>query len=123
MKRLALLSATVLSLAVGSAPEARAQGATQPGPWTSYGSSLYATGGDIWVKFFGADAGYTSGLFFICNLASSCEQYLFQNNAGVPSPQEVKISHVFAAGEEVIFKIAVSNTGSTWYTGPAWRNS
>ena len=119
MKRFVLVSATAASLLIAPAAEARAQGSAQPAPWNSYGSTLYATGTDIWVKFFGADAGYTSSLFFVCDLLSSCNQYLFQNNGASAAGQEVKINHTFAVGEEVIFKLFVGNTSDTWFTGPA----
>lgn len=123
MKRFVLLSATTASLLIGSAGEARAQGNAQPAPWTEYGSSLYATGPDVWVRFFGADAGYTSSLFFICDLLSNCQQYVFRNNDPSVVDQEVKIDHTFAVNEEVIFKLFVGNTGDTWYTGGASVNS
>lgn len=122
VKRLALLAATTATLVLADASRAEAQGASQPGPWTATGSSLYATGSDIWVKFFGSDAGYTNDLFWICNLASSCQQFLFQNHDPSQVGDEVKISHSFAVGEEVIFKLFVASTGETFYTGPAWRN-
>ncbi|HEY9228786.1 MAG TPA: DUF4114 domain-containing protein [Gemmatimonadaceae bacterium] len=123
MKRLVLLSAAVASLMATNGAEARAQGSSQPDAWTTYGASMIATGTDIWVKFYGADAGYTSNLFFVCDVSSNCQQFLFVNNSGLPSPQEVKINHTFAIGEEVIFKLMVGNTGDTWWTGPADRNS
>jgi hypothetical protein len=123
MKGFLAITATSASLLIGVGAPANAQGNAQPAPWTSYGTSLYATGPDVWVKFFGADAGYTSNLYFICTLSSSCVEFLFQNNAGVPSPSEVKINHTFSAGDEVIFKLFVGNTGQTWFTGAASRNS
>jgi hypothetical protein len=123
MKRFIAVTATAASLLIGSGVPANAQGNSQPAPWTSYGTSLYATGADVWVRFFGADAGYTSNLYYICSLTSSCVQFLFQNNAGVPTPREIKIDHNFAVGEEVLFKLFVQNTGETWYTGAASRNA
>lgn len=123
MKVFLAVTATTASLLIGAGAPAAAQGSAQPGAWTSYGTSLYATGSDVWVKFFGADAGYTSNLYYICTLSSSCAEFLFQNNAGVPSPREIKINHNFALGEEVIFKLFVGNTGQTWFTGAASRNS
>lgn len=123
VKRIAVLAATAASLVLADAPRAQAQGAAQPGPWTSYGPSLYATGTDVWVKFFGSDAGYTSDLIYICNLAQVCQQQLFENhNPGVVNA-EVKLTHPFAIGEEVFFKLFVVSTGDTFYTGPADRNS
>lgn len=122
VKRLVLLAAASASLVLVDAPHANAQGAGQPAPWTGYGSSLYATGPDIWVKFFGSDAGYTNDLFWICNLASSCSQFLFQNHDPSVVGNEVHINDTFAVGEEVIFKVFVASTGETFYTGGAWRN-
>lgn len=122
MKRFTLLAATAASLLVVSGADVRAQGNAQPAPWTEYGSSLFATSADVWVKFFGADAGYTSSLFFLCGV-SSCDQYLFQNNNSSVANQEVKINHIFAVGEEVIFKLFVTNTGDNWYTGSASNNA
>lgn len=29
----------------------------------------------------------------------------------------------FTSGEEIVLKLLDTNTGSIWYTGPAWRNS
>jgi Domain of unknown function (DUF4114)/PEP-CTERM motif len=123
MKRFVLIAATAASLSIVPAVAAGAQGNAQPDSWTSYGTSLYATGDDIWVKFFGADAGYTSNLFFICDLVSSCQQFLFQNNDPGTAGQELKLDHTFAIGEEVIFKLFVGNTNETWFTGSASDNS
>jgi Domain of unknown function (DUF4114)/PEP-CTERM motif len=103
--------------------EARAQGAGQPAPWTGLGTSLYATGPDVWVRFWGANAGFTSNLFWVCDLASSCSQFTFQNNSSFVGGEEVHISNVFTPGQEVLFKLAVTNTGENWFTGPASRNA
>lgn len=123
MKRCALLVATAASLLLTNGTDARAQGSSQPAPWTSYGSSLYATGPEIWVRFFGADAGYTSNLYFLCNLSDDCHQFLFQNNNAGYVNQEIKVNTGFAVGEELVFKLMVGNTGDAWYTGPASNNS
>lgn len=111
------------SLMLTMRAEARAQGSAQPAPWTSFGTSLYATGPDVWVRFFGANAGFTSNLFWVCDLASSCQQLTFQNNSSFVGGEEIHISNVFTAGQEVIFKLAVTNTGDNWFTGPGSRNS
>src|SRR5882672_3977389 len=123
MKRLRFPAAVVASLIVVGSSEARAQGPGQPAPWTSFGTSLYATGPDIWVRFFGADAGYTNSLFYVC--AISCDQFMFQNNnTAVSTPgAEVHLNGTFAVGQEVIFRLFVQNTGNNWFTGAASRNS
>jgi len=121
--RRVVVSAAIGVLALASARPAVAQGSSQPAPWTSYGTSLYATGPDVWVRFFGADAGYTSDLLWICDLSSSCSQSLFENNDGYLGGEEVEINHTFSVGDEVLFRLAVSNTGDNWYSGPAIRNS
>ena len=53
------------SLMLTMRAEARAQGSAQPAAWSSFGTSLYATGPDVWVRFFGANAGFTSNLFWV----------------------------------------------------------
>lgn len=123
MRRSLVTSALVAGLALGGTSTAYAQGSAQPAPWTNYSTTLVATGGDVWVRFFGADAGYTNQLFYVCAL--SCEQFLFQNNnTGISAPgAEVKLSGTFTAGEEVVFKLFVASTGDTWYTGDASRNA
>jgi PEP-CTERM putative exosortase interaction domain len=121
VKRFALLSLTAASLLI-PASEARALGHPQPAPsWTSYGLSLFATGPDVWVKFFGGDAEYSSSLFYICGVGSSCEQLLYKNTNG-PRNNQVKLDHTFAIGEEVLFKLFIGNTNDAWYTGPASNN-
>jgi hypothetical protein len=123
MKRLRHTLLAVAALTVTGMSAARAQGAAQPAPWTSFGTSLYATGPDVWVRFFGADAGYTNSLFYLCT--ASCDQFLFQNNnTAITQPgQEVKLNGTFTAGQEVIFRLFVQNTGDSWYSGDASRNS
>lgn len=123
MKRLRLALCTVAALAVVSHSEAHAQGAAQPAPWTGIGSSLIATGPDVWVRFFGADASYTNQLFYVCTV--SCDQFLFQNNnTTITQPgQEVKLNGTFAVGQEVVFRLFVATTGDNWYSGAASRNS
>jgi hypothetical protein len=74
------------------------------------------------VRFFGSDAGYTNDLFWICNLSSSCEQFLFENHNAAVVGNEIKINTSFAVGEEVIFKLFVKSTGETFYTGAGSRN-
>jgi PEP-CTERM motif len=116
-----VLAATMI---VTMRADARAQGSGQPAPWTSFGTSLYATGPDVWVKFFGANAGFTSNLFWVCDLASSCQQFTIQNNSpSFVGGEEIHISNVFTPGQEVIFKLAVTNTGDNWFTGPGSRNT
>ena len=124
MKRSRFLTVVLsASLLFTMRAEARAQGNPQPGPWTGFGTSLFATGTDVWVKFFGADASFTSQLLFVCDLSSSCQQLVFQNNDPSVVGQEIQIAHTFTVGQEVIFKLFVTNTGDTWYTGDASRNS
>jgi hypothetical protein len=123
MKRLRSTLITLGVLAITGTSEARAQGATQPGAWTDIGSTLIATGPDVWVRFFGADAGFTSSLFYVCS--STCSEFLFQNNnTSITAPgQEVHLDGTFAAGDEVIFRLFVQSTGDNWYSGDASRNS
>jgi hypothetical protein len=123
MKRLGRTLLAVVALTAAASSNAHAQGAAQPGPWTMYGSSLIATGSDVWVKFYGADAGYTNSLFYLCT--ASCDQFLFQNNnTAITQPgQEVKLNGTFAAGQEVIFRLFVQTTGDNWYSGAASRNA
>lgn len=123
MKRLRLGLLALTALTLTGVSEARAQGASQPAPWTSYGTTLVATGPDVWVRFFGADAGYTNSLFYLC--AATCNQFLFQNNnTAVSQPgQEIKLAGTFSAGQEVVFRLYVQTTGNNWFSGPASGNS
>lgn len=83
--------------------------------------SFFSAGGDVFVKYLGCDAGYTSTLGV---------KYI---NGGVTNNQTLSTCHVTAnntqyalghvdIGTEVIFSLFVHNTGWTFYSGPASRN-
>lgn len=81
--------------------------------------SFLGTGGDVWVKYMGCDAAYTSDLSFGYTVGGSTT-HLF-NCHGSAAGQEVNIGPV-SSGTEVIFSLYVQNTGYTFYSGPATRN-
>lgn len=124
MRRSPLAFAVLASLVLVGSSEARAQGPAQPAPWTSFNTTFTATGSDVWVRFFGASAGFTSQLFYFCG-STGCDQFLFQNNdVGISQPgDEVHVNQAFAVGEEVIFRLFVQSTGDNWFTGDIARNS
>jgi len=113
-------AAAVAALVLTGSSVARAQGSSQPAPWTAFNTTLYATGTDVWVQFFGADAGYTSELLYVC--APLCTETLFENNDGDTRGDEVEITDL-TPGQEVEFALYVTNTGNTWYTGDVSRNA
>jgi len=75
-----------------------------------YGSELIATGPDVSVKFSGWDAPYTNDLIFICDVAQSCHQFLFENQKPGAVDSKVKINRRFSMGEELLFKMVMHST-------------
>ncbi|HEX5972842.1 MAG TPA: DUF4114 domain-containing protein [Gemmatimonadaceae bacterium] len=107
MKRAILKCAAIGAAVVFAAAPAKAQ------------VSFYGTGGDVWVKYMGCDAAYTSDLRFGYTVGGSTTQ-LF-NCHGSTVGDQVDIGPV-SSGTEVIFSLFVQTTGQTYYTGPATRN-
>ena len=121
MKRVLQLVTTAATLLTLASSTATAQGGRAP--WTDYGTTLYATSSEVWIRFATADAGYFNTLMFVCTMTSSCEQFMFYNRGNRTSSPEIRINHTFTPGEEVIFKLFVAATSDVWYTGGASRNS
>jgi hypothetical protein len=84
-------------------------------------TTLYATGGDVWVRFVGHTAGYSNDLYRVAMIGAGPTEFIF-NNFATPQGTEKKLDSTFTAGQEVIFGIFVNNTGNWFYTGPASRN-
>ncbi len=117
------LAAVSLMAMVGSA---RAQVPyPTPGIPVTTPEELFASGGDVTVTFLGrGGASYTDLLFLSSptpNAFSTPSSPIF-NNQTTPGGTTVDLG-TFAAGTELVFGVNVVNTGNTWYTGPAARNS
>jgi len=105
-----LIAAVALSCTVGATPA------------VAQANSLFATGTNVFVRFVGHGAAFTSDLFW-CSAASSgsCGQLLFTNHTSAPG-SIVQIANTFSIGQEVIFGLFVRNTGNWFFSGPATRN-
>jgi hypothetical protein len=92
-----------------------------PGARAAAQVSFFGTGGDVWVKYQGCDAGYTSDLYAGYTIAGSgSTQYLFTCHV-TPLGTQYNLGSV-DAGTEVIFSLYVRNTGFMFYSGPGSRN-
>jgi hypothetical protein len=78
------------------------------------GTSLWATGDPVLVRFVGSDAGYTSELYFF---VQGGEQQLLLNGQTSAAGLETALSQALARGDEVVLGIYVQNTGQMYYTG------
>ena len=77
------------------------------------GTSLWATGDPVLVRFVGSDAGYTSELF----LFVEGEQQTILNGRTSAAGLQTALSQALARGDEVVLGIYVQNTGQMYYTG------
>jgi len=78
------------------------------------GLPIIASGGKVVAKYEGNSASYSNNLWL--NLT-----FIFNNHAtGVGETMDLG---TFAAGTELIFRLEVTNTGNSWYTGDASRNA
>jgi hypothetical protein len=91
------------------------------------GTSLYATGDPIWVKFVSYEAQYRNDLYFFAYVGQSPSnaQYLFTNQTATPG-SETQVLGTFGAGQEIVFGIYVYDQGRgryyTYYSGSASNN-
>ena len=91
------------------------------------GTSLYATGDNIFVRFVSYEAWFTNDLYFFAFVGQDLgdAQFLFTNKTAVPGT-EVQLLGSFAAGQEIIFGINVYDRNRdewyTYYSGPAGNN-
>jgi hypothetical protein len=91
------------------------------------GTSLYATGDEIWVRFVSYDAAFTNDLYLYAFVgqSTSSAQFLFQNKTATPGA-EVQVLGTFNPGQEVIFGIRVFDQSRgryfTYYSGPGSNN-
>ena len=105
-----LVAAVALACAVGVTPAA------------AQTSQLFATGSNVFVRFVGHTASFTSDLFWCtASTSASCGQYLFTNHTSAPG-SIVQVANTFSIGQEVIFGLFVRNTGHWFFSGPGWRN-
>jgi hypothetical protein len=109
MLRRGICTGLLVLSAVGIGSEAQAQNA------------LYATGPDVWVRFVGHTAVYSSNLYFLAAFPGAPTQFLFNNQTSTVGV-EIKLDKSFAIGEEVIFGLYVTNTNNWFYSGPGSRN-
>lgn len=77
------------------------------------GTSLFATGDPLLVRFVGSNAGYTSELY----LFVEGEQQLILNGQTSAAGLQAALSQALARGDEVVLGIYVQNTGQMYYTG------
>lgn len=78
------------------------------------GRMLVAEDGDVWARFLGSDAGYFSTLFL-----DGYDAVLFDKSSPVDS--EILLG-AFSAGTELVFRIDVTNSSQSFFTGDASRN-
>jgi hypothetical protein len=115
-----LAIATALVLAA-LAPSAGANAQALPG------TSLYATGDEVWVRFVSYDAAYRNDLYFFAYVGQSTvdAQYLFTNQTAIPGA-ETQVLGGFTPGQEIIFGIYVYDQARgryyTYYSGAPGNN-
>lgn len=91
------------------------------------GTSLYATGDEIWVRFVSYDAGYRNDLYFFAYVGQSPSdaQYLFTNKTALPGTEQ-QVLGSYTLGQEIIFGIYVYDQGAgkyyTYYSGNPANN-
>ena len=91
------------------------------------GTSLYATGDEVWVKFISYDAGYRNDLYFFAYVGQSTTnaQYLFTNKTAIPGAQ-TQVLGSFPLGQEIVFGIYVYDQALgryyTYYSGAPSNN-
>ena len=119
--RLRLLTASAF-IALGLLASAgRAQSQALPG------TSLYATGEEIFVRFVSYDAAYRNDLYFFAYVGQSTAnaQYLFTNQTAVPGSQ-TQVLGSFNPGQEIVFGIYVYDQARgryyTYYSGAPSNN-
>lgn len=82
------------------------------------GAKIYVQNtGTVEATFIGQTAGYDNELFLDSPTASG---RIFHNHLN--SPGDTKSLGSFNAGDELIFRLYVVNTGNTFFSGPADRN-
>ncbi len=83
------------------------------------GSTFVAQTGEVMATFVGSDAAYTSELFL--ESPGNAPVAIFNNHSSLPGSSQSL--GVFAAGTELIFRIHVLDTNTTYFNGPSFRNS
>ncbi len=78
------------------------------------GQMRVAHDGDVWAKFLGSDAGYFNTLFL-----DGYDSVLFDKSS--PLDSEILLGS-FSAGTELVFRIDVTDTSQSFFTGNANRN-
>ena len=84
------------------------------------GSTLYAWGSQIWVKFVGYSAAYTNDLYYFSSWGAS-PQYLFTNKT-TATGQQFLVTNAALANQELIFGIYVREARRWYYSGDPSRN-
>ena len=79
------------------------------------GSLLVATDGPVTARFLGSDAGYFNTLYLV-----GYDVPLFDKSS--PLNSELILPGTFIADTELIFRLDVSNTGESFFTGDLLRN-
>ena len=83
------------------------------------GRMLVASDGYVTAEFLGSDAGYFNTLYL--DVPGDADMYLFDKSSHLGSGP-INLGW-FAAGTELIFRLDVSNTGESFFTGDADRNA
>lgn len=85
------------------------------------GSTLYAWGSQIWVKFVGFSATYTNDLYYFSSWGAT-PQYLFSNKTATIG-EEFLVTNTAFPGQELIFGIYVHEANRWYFTGDPSRNA
>lgn len=87
-----------------------------------HAQSFFATGSEVWIRFLGSEAAYTSDLYF-CTAPdiASCSTLVLRNKTATVG-MEYLLPGTFSAGQEVVLGLNVVSTGNWFFSGPADRN-
>ena len=83
------------------------------------GRMLVASDGYVTAEFLGSDAGYFNTLYL--DVPGDADMYMFDKSSP-PGSGPINLGW-FTAGTELIFRLDVSNTGESFFTGDADRNA
>lgn len=108
LKKVSMVGAGAAVMAIGTMASAQA---------ATLGGQLFSNGGNIKVQVLLADAGFTSELRLFNAARTSFTSIANNRQVG-----RVVDLGSFTKGQELIFGIFVTNTGNTFFTGPASRN-
>jgi hypothetical protein len=85
------------------------------------GSTLYAWGSQVWVKFVGFSAAYTNDLYYFASWGGPA-QYVFTNKTATPG-QQYLVGNSLVTNQELIFGIYVHEANRWYFSGDPARNA